>query len=101
MGLFIVSILLVYLIIILAIAFITLLERKLLGLSQDRLSPNKVLFKGTLQPVLDGLKLIVKIVDFIQQSNQKLFTTVAILRFRFFLFFVRVLPFFITNLKLR
>jgi len=78
-----------------------LLERKLLGLSQDRLSPNKVLFKGTLQPVLDGLKLITKIVDFIQQSNQKLFTTVAILRFRFFLFFVRVLPFFITNLKLR
>jgi NADH-quinone oxidoreductase subunit H len=100
MLIFILSIVVVYLIILLAIAFITLLERKLLGLSQDRLSPNKVLFKGTLQPLLDGVKLIVKIVDFIQQRNQKLFTTVAVLRFRFFLVFIRVLPFFISNLKL-
>jgi len=88
------SMLLVYLIIILAIAFITLLERKLLGLSQDRLSPNKVLFKGILQPVADGLKLIFKIVDFIQQSNQKLFTSVAVLRFRFFFIFCKNTTFF-------
>lgn len=101
MLVFIVSIVIVYLIIMLAIAFITLLERKLLGLSQDRLSPNKVIFKGVLQPVIDGLKLITKIVDFIQQSNQKIFISVAVLRFRFFLIFIRILPFFISNLKLR
>nr|YP_009346424.1 NADH dehydrogenase subunit 1 [Longidorus vineacola]AOT84235.1 NADH dehydrogenase subunit 1 [Longidorus vineacola] len=43
-----------------AVAFVTLLERKLLGLSQIRLGPNKLILLGVLQPVLDGLKLLLK-----------------------------------------
>jgi len=46
--------------VLLSIAFITLLERKVLGLRQVRLGVNKVRLFGILQPLLDGLKLFGK-----------------------------------------
>lgn len=41
-------------------AFITLLERKVLGYSQRRLGPNKPSYIGILQPVADAIKLFFK-----------------------------------------
>lgn len=56
------------------VAFVTLLERKLLGLSQIRLGPNKVTFNGLLQPVIDGIKLLFKQLHVVRASQSILFT---------------------------
>lgn len=50
----------ILLIILLCVGFITLLERKILGLSQTRLGVNKTWFIGIVQPLLDALKLLSK-----------------------------------------
>ena len=46
--------------ILLNVAFITLMERKILGLIQYRKGPNKVSIYGILQPIADAAKLFLK-----------------------------------------
>lgn len=65
----------VYLIlnIILLVAFLTLLERKILGSIQKRKGPNWTGFLGLLQPLADALKLILKENPIPQNSSAILF----------------------------
>ena len=55
------------------VAFITLLERKILGLSQYRKGPNKVRFAGILQPIADAVKLFLKEFTLLREGNAIIF----------------------------
>ncbi|HYW04868.1 MAG TPA: NADH-quinone oxidoreductase subunit H, partial [Gammaproteobacteria bacterium] len=57
----------------LLVAYLTYFERKVIGFMQLRLGPNRVGRWGLLQPVADGLKLVLKEVVLPQNANRFLF----------------------------
>lgn len=67
--------------ILLGVAFVTLFEREILSLSQTRLGPNKIIFIGILQALIDGLKLVKKELILPKNSARVLFLLVPIFRF--------------------
>ena len=57
----------------LAVAYLTLWERKVIGWIQVRIGPNRVGFRGLLQPIADGLKLLLKEIIVPSGANKFLF----------------------------
>nr|UZT67489.1 NADH dehydrogenase subunit 1 [Ganaspini sp. ZJUH 20220007] len=55
--------------VLISLAFLTLLERKLLGYIQIRKGPNKILIKGVFQPFSDAIKLLSKEFFFMKNLN--------------------------------
>lgn len=79
--------------ILLSVAFMTIIERKVLASMQRRVGPNKVGIYGTLQPFRDALKLVVKETVVPQHSTKSLFFLAPIISLIFSLLGWAVIPF--------
>lgn len=78
--------------ILLIIAYSTLLERKVLSSAQWRRGPNKVGIKGSAQPLIDGVKLILKEIIIPVQSENRIFVLSSVWSIFFMLLLWFIVP---------
>jgi NADH-ubiquinone oxidoreductase chain 1 len=79
--------------VLLSVAFMTIVERKVLAAMQRRVGPNAVGAYGTLQPFADALKLVVKEVVLPSQATTGVFLLAPALTLIFSLLGWAVIPF--------
>jgi len=85
--------LVVFTIIMVGVAMLTLMERKVSAWMQNRRGPNRVGWAGLLQPAADGLKNILKEETFPAQANLALFLLAPAIAFIPALMLSAVIPF--------
>jgi NADH-quinone oxidoreductase subunit H len=78
---------------LIAVAYFTIAERKIMGAIQRRRGPNVVGFIGLLQPLSDGLKLFVKETTLPTSSNKAIFLLAPSVSFLLSLISWSVIPF--------
>jgi len=76
-----------------SVAFLTLVERKVLASMQRRKGPNRVGFLGLMQPFSDGIKMLTKELIFPSSSNRNLFVLAPLITLFFGLVGWVVIPF--------
>lgn len=79
--------------ILITIAYYTLAERKIMASVQRRKGPDIVGFFGVLQPIADGVKLILKEIIVPHKANYLLFLFAPVLSFSLSLFLWVIIPF--------
>jgi NADH-ubiquinone oxidoreductase chain 1 len=79
--------------ILMAVAFVTIAERKIMAAMQRRCGPNAVGVWGILQPFADALKLLVKEIIIPRQSNSLLFVIGPCITLIFALLGWAIIPF--------
>jgi len=83
--------------VLIAVAFFTLLERKIMAGIQRRRGPNVVGLLGVLQPFADGLKLLIKETIIPSRANKIIFLLAPILALFLSFLSYSVLPFSLFN----
>ena len=89
----ILEVLFVLLPMLLSVAFMTIIERKVLAATQRRVGPDTVGIYGVLQPFADALKLILKETVVPSQSNKVLFYLAPVITLVFSLLGWAIIPF--------
>lgn len=88
-----IEILIMIIFLLLSVAFLTLLERKILAVIQRRQGPNVTGVFGLLQPIADGFKLLMKETILPSNANKFLFILAPILSFLISLLGWGVIPY--------
>ena len=89
----VIKILVVFTVVLVGVALLTLMERKVSAWMQNRRGPNRVGWAGLLQPAADGLKNILKEETFPAQANMGLFLLAPMVAFIPALMLSAVIPF--------
>ena len=101
---FLISLIFLFIFVLIAVAYFTHAERKILGATQRRRGPNVIGVYGLLQPLSDGLKLMTKEPVLPSSSDKLIFILAPILTFLTSLISWVVIPFsktsFLTEIQL-